>query len=256
MFTIITPVLNGMPFLPEAVHSIATESENLPIQHIVIDGGSTDGTLQWLKDNQDLGYEICTEPDHGQSDALRKGFDKAHGEYIGWLNADDILESGALKKVLKAFEENRDCVAVSGAALVINEKNEIIGSTKALPDGDLHSLLTQLQNIPQPSTFFRRDIYLRTTGINLKLDYAMDVDLWIQLAKHGPIHVLKNDVLSRVRIHQLAKTVQNKDATAREDLKVRLRHGMRWAPSTTLIFQKEPFFIPCCVRCNGSQIKR
>ena len=72
----------------------------------------------------------------------------------------------------------------------------------------------------------------------------MDVDLWLQLAKHGPIRVLKNDILSRVRIHKFAKTVQNQDATAREDLKVRLSHGMRWAPSTTIHLSKRAFLYP------------
>ena len=244
MFTIITPVLNGMPYLPDAVHSLAKESETTPIQHIIMDGGSTDGTIEWLKDNQDLGFEICLDSDNSQSEALRNGFTKAHGQFMGWLNADDILEPGAIIKVKTAFLEQRDCVAVSGAALVINEHNHIIGSTRELPDGDLNSLLTRLQNIPQPSTFFRRDIYERTPGIDLSLHYAMDVDLWLKLAKHGPVHVLKNDILSRVRIHSDAKTVKNQDATAREDLKVRLRHGMRWAPRTTLHLSKRAFAYP------------
>ena len=63
-----------------------------------MDAGSTDGTQEWLRENQDLGYELIIGPDQGQSDALQKGFSKAHGAYLGWLNADDLLEFGALKK--------------------------------------------------------------------------------------------------------------------------------------------------------------
>ena len=72
----------------------------------------------------------------------------------------------------------------------------------------------------------------------------MDVDLWLQLSKQGPVHVMKNVVLSRVRIHAKAKTVKNQDATAREDLIVRLKHGLRWAPGTTLHLSKRAFVYP------------
>ncbi|MBL92829.1 MAG: hypothetical protein CMH56_13575 [Myxococcales bacterium] len=245
MFSIITPVLNGMPYLPQAVRSVAEASEGVVVQHIIMDGGSTDGTLRWLEDNQDYGYEIVSGKDSSQSEALIKGFERAHGRYLAWLNADDLLEPDALAKVHRAFSTSDAWVAVSGAALVINGENEIIGSTKALPNGELSSLLGHLQNIPQPSTFFRRDIYNLVAGINLNLNYAMDVDLWLQLAKHGPIHVMKNEILSRVRIHDGAKTVNNQDATAREDLMVRLKHGMSLTSKNSLHLSKRGFIYPC-----------
>ena len=245
MFSIVTPVLNGMPYLPHAVRSVAQASSQIDVQHIIMDGGSTDGTLEWLQDNQDYGYEIHSGRDKSQSEALIKGFERAHGKYLGWLNADDLLEPDALLKASEAFSTSEAWVAVSGAALVINGHDEIIGSTKALPTGELGSLLGNLQNIPQPSTFFRRDVYHRVAGINPRLNFAMDVDLWLQLAKHGPIHVLKNEVLSRVRIHEGAKTVNNQDATAREDLLVRLRHGMPLASKNGLHLSKRAFLYPC-----------
>ena len=226
MFSIVTPVLNGMPYLPHAVRSVAQASSQIEAQHIIMDGGSTDGTLEWLQDNQDYGYEIHSGRDKSQSEALIKGFERAHGKYLGWLNADDLLEPDALLKASEAFSTSEAWVAVSGAALVINGHDEIIGSPRHCPPANwVHSWATYKTSLSLRPFSTGCLPPCRRNQPSIK-NFAMDVDLWLQLAKHGPIHVLKNEVLSRVRIHEGAKTVNNQDATAREDLLVRLRHGM------------------------------
>src|SRR5215212_10579510 len=117
-----------MPWLPEAVASVAAQRANVDVEHIVLDGGSTDGSAEWLRAY--AGPEIVArfEPDGGQTDALINGFELATGELLGWLNADDVLETDALSIAHQAFANNPDAAIVGGAALFIDGSGAVVGA--------------------------------------------------------------------------------------------------------------------------------
>ena len=227
-FTIVTPVLNGMPWLPESIASVARQRPSVDLQHIVLDGGSTDGSRDWLSSHQDLGYELHLEPDDGQTDALIKGFARATGELCGWLNADDVIEPGTLHRVHDLFESNPDVVMISGACLFIDQTGRVEGAMAVPGDPTFQGLLSVRENPPQPSTFFRADAYRRAGGLDRGFDLAMDVDLWLRLAQQGRYMVLSNEILARYRVHGGAKSERMATASAREDLRARRNQGMRW----------------------------
>ncbi len=118
-FSIVTPVFNGMPWLPECVESVAAQRGDVDVEHLILDGGSTDGSREWLDAHRDLGYATIFEPDAGQTDALVKGFSRATGDVFGWLNADDVLETGALIQVATAFDAAPGAVMVGGCCILI-----------------------------------------------------------------------------------------------------------------------------------------
>jgi glycosyltransferase involved in cell wall biosynthesis len=229
-FTIVTPVLNGMPWLPEAVSSVARQRDDadFEIEHIVFDGGSTDGSREWLVGHPELGCELRFQPDHGQTDALVVGFDAARGELLGWLNADDVLEPGTLKTVHDLFAESPDVVMVSGACLFIDLNGRVIGAMATPLTPSFEGLVQTRINPPQPSTFFTAAAYSQVGGLDRGLNLAMDLDLWIKLARVGRYVVLPDRVLARYRVHPQAKSERMARASAREDLKVRRRNGMAW----------------------------
>jgi GT2 family glycosyltransferase len=226
-FTVVTPVRNGMPWLPECVASVDSQRVAAEVQHLVLDGGSTDGSRAWLRDHVSPGLELVEEPDGGQTDALIRGFQRGRGEIFGWLNADDLLEAGALARVAEAFRANPDAVAVSGKCLLIDPGGAVTGVIPTPEDLTLRGLLTNRWNPPQPATFFKAEAYRRVGGLDPRLDFAMDVDLWLRLAAVGRIVGLPDEVLARFRKHPAAKTVTQIAATIREDLRVRRRHGLR-----------------------------
>ena len=229
-FTIVTPVLNGMPWLPEAVGSVARqrESAGFEIEHIVLDGGSTDGSREWLLGHPEMGCDLKFQADHGQTDALSSGFGAAKGELLGWLNADDVLEPGTLETVRDLFAASPDVVMISGACLFIDPADRVIGAMATPPSPTLEGLVQTRINPPQPSTFFRASAYSQVGGLDRGLNLAMDVDLWIRLARVGRYLVLPDRVLARYRIHPQAKSERLAWASAREDLTVRRRNGMKW----------------------------
>ena len=229
-FTIVTPVLNGMPWLPEAVDSVAAQREvgAFELEHIVLDGGSTDGSREWLKSHEDLGFRLWLEPDDGQTAALRTGFDRARGELFGWLNSDDILEPGSLETVHNVFVSGPDVVMVSGACLFIDTDGKVIGAMATPPVPTFDGLVKTRLNPPQPSTFFRASAYRASGGLDDSFNLAMDVDLWLKLAGQGRYVVLPDRVLARYRVHPQAKSERLAVASAREDLRARRRHGMPW----------------------------
>ena len=229
-FTIVTPVLNGMPWLPEAVGSVARqrESAGFEIEHIVLDGGSTDGSREWLLEHPEMGCDLKFQADHGQTDALSSGFGAAKGELLGWLNADDVLEPGTLETIHDLFAESPDVVMISGACLFIDPAGGVIGAMATPPSPTLEGLVQTRINPPQPSTFFRASAYSQVGGLDRGLNLAMDVDLWIRLARVGRYLVLPDRVLARYRIHPQAKSERLAWASAREDLTVRRRNGMKW----------------------------
>jgi glycosyltransferase involved in cell wall biosynthesis len=227
-FTIITPVFNGMPWLPDAINSVARQRATVDVEHLVLDGGSTDGSASWLAEHRDLGYELVSEPDAGQTDALAKGFARATGTILGWLNADDLLEPGALSVVAATFDAEQNAVMVSGACLFINDQGTILGAMRTPPDPTFRGLLTRRVNPPQPATFFRADAYHEAGGLDLGFDLAMDVDLWLRLARVGRYVILPQHILARYRVHPSSKSERMAAASARDDLRARRRNGMPW----------------------------
>src|SRR5450759_4513233 len=126
--TVVTPVYNGMPWLPECIDSVAEQRRDVEVEHLVYDGGSTDGSAEWLREHTSLGYEAIIGPDGGQTDALAKGFSRATGEIFAWLNADDVLEPGALKRVVDVFTADPNLAMVVGACLVIDSRGVVTGA--------------------------------------------------------------------------------------------------------------------------------
>lgn len=225
-FSIVTPVFNGMPWLPECVASVAAQRSEVNVEHLVLDGGSTDGSREWLRDHAELGYAAVFEPDEGQTDALIKGLDQATGDVFGWLNADDALESGALARVAAEFERAPELVLVGGCCVVVDEQGdyrELIGTPRS---SNFRGLVSHIDNPPQPATFFRADAYRRAGGLDRQYDLAMDVDLWLRLAQQGPIAFLPRTILARYRIHDDAKSVKAQGRAIRQDLSIRRRHGL------------------------------
>ena len=224
--SIVTPVLNGMPWLPEAVESVAGQRAEVDVEHLIRDGGSTDGSRDWLADHARLGYQVSLEEDGGQTDALAVGFDHASGDVFGWLNADDVLEPGALARVAEAFEAHPDAVIVSGSCLLIGSDGEILGAIPTPPRPEFEQLLRHPTNLAQPATFCRAEAYRRVGGLNRRYNLAMDVDLWFRLARVGRVVLLRDVVLARFRLHPNAKSVVAAAATCRQDFSIRRRHGM------------------------------
>jgi glycosyltransferase involved in cell wall biosynthesis len=282
-FTIVSAVLNGMPWLPEAMTSVERQREGrvgaggpggggrfglggrggrgsrggrggagLDVEHIVLDGGSTDGSREWLQQYRELGCRLILEKDDGQTAALRSGFDLATGELLGWLNSDDVLEPGALAEVHDVFAADPDVVMVSGACLFIDADGKVIGAMATPPRSTYEDLVRTRLNPPQPSTFFRADAYRKVGGLDTSLDLAMDVDLWLKLAKVGKYVVLPDRVLARYRVHAAAKSERLAVASAREDLKVRRRNGMRWRSQAGEELLRKGYLDPTAGRVTGA----
>jgi glycosyltransferase involved in cell wall biosynthesis len=225
-FSIVTPVFNGMPWLPECVESVAAQRADVEVEHLVLDGGSTDGSREWLRDHAAHGCVAVFEPDAGQTDALVKGFERATGDVFGWLNADDLLEAGALARVATMFEAEPDLVLVGGCCLLIDGGGAFRGLIGTPPASDLHGLLTHIDNPPQPATFFRAEAYRRAGGLDRRYDLAMDVDLWLKLARLGRFAFLPRTILARFRVHDDAKSVRAQGRAIRQDLSIRRRNGL------------------------------
>lgn len=228
--SIVTPVFNGMPWLPEAVTSVAGQraAAGFEIEHLILDAGSTDGSREWLDAHRDLGFTTVFEPDDGQTDALAKGFDRATGDILGWLNADDALEDGAVATVVRAFDREPGAVIVSGRCRQIDADGTEIGMIEPPPAASYRDLLHHPTNIAQPATFFRAEVYRAVGGVNRKYELAMDVDLWFRLARHGSVVLLRDKPLARFRLHPAAKSVKNLEGAVREDLAIRLKNGASW----------------------------
>jgi GT2 family glycosyltransferase len=159
------------------------------VEHLVIDGGSTDGTLEILRDRPDIRF--VSEPDRGLSDAMNKGIALARGEVIGWLNADDVYLPGALELVGASFAGNPEALWLTGPCRIIDAAgSEIRRPVTAYKDFFLRHYsygLHLVQNfISCPATFVHRDGFARVGGLDERFHYSMDYDLWLRLGRISP----------------------------------------------------------------------
>jgi glycosyltransferase involved in cell wall biosynthesis len=206
-------------FLREAIDSVLTQ-DYAPIEYLIRDAGSTDGTLEILTSSR-VPLNWVSEPDSGVADALRKSFDAAGGEIFGWVNSDDRLLPGAVASAVRALEEHPEAVAVYGNALWIDERGEVLGRYPTEPFN--RAQLGQECFICQPACLFRAAAYRRCGGINATLGFAFDYDLWMRLSEHGSfVHV--PETWAHSRMHAANKTLGNRREVFAESMNVIEKH--------------------------------
>ena len=198
--------------------------QNYPaLEYIVIDGGSTDGSVQVIQRRESgLAYWV-SEPDQGQTDALAKGFDRSTGEVMAWLCSDDLLLPGALDTVGRYFAEHPEVDCVFGDAIWIDAAGKPIRPKKEM-SWNRTVFLFDHNYLAQPSVFWRRSLYDRVGGLGRQWNLAMDSDLWLRFAQHTrPQHVAS--YLSCMRYYPEQKTRALKPAGRKEDEALRLREA-------------------------------
>jgi glycosyltransferase involved in cell wall biosynthesis len=221
--SIVTPSYNQGQFLEEALLSVL-QQDYPSLEYILIDGGSTDGSVEIIRRYSDkLAYWV-SENDSGQSEGLNKGFARATGEIIGWVNSDDMLEAGALRRVAGGMGNPAEARWLVGSSVICDEQGQSLFVRKA-ETIDKETFVKWLEKwFPQQSTFFTRAMFERAGPLREDLQYCMDLDLWIRMyATSEPVVI--SEVLSRYRVHGQAKCVMDQKAVANELIKVLATYG-------------------------------
>lgn len=201
LVSIITPSYNQAAYLEQTITSVLGQ-DHADMEYIVIDGGSTDGSVEIIKKYSDrLAYWV-SEKDRGQAEAINKGFAKATGEIIAWLNSDDFYLEGTVKAAVQIFEQNPDVVLVYGNMLSVDEHGKPFNALN-YKQLTLEDLLC-FQIIGQPAVFMRRSALQQAGGLDLAFHFMLDHHLWIRIAQLGRIlHVPQT--WSAARYHAEAK---------------------------------------------------
>lgn len=217
--TVVTPCLDQARFLEDAIASV--HAQDYPrIEHLVVDGGSTDGSVDVLRRHDDVRW--ISEPDDGQADALRKGFALAHGDVFGWLNADDVYLPGAVSSAVARLREG-GVGLVYGGYRVLNEDGGVAFEIPPHPF-DFALLLDAKNFVPQPSAFFTREAYEAVSGIDARYHYAMDYDLWVRIARRFGVGVV-DGILSGFRFQTESKSVTAAERFYPEMRRISRRNG-------------------------------
>jgi glycosyltransferase involved in cell wall biosynthesis len=202
-FSIITPSYNQAAYLEQTIQSVI--NQNYPaIEHIIIDGGSTDGSIEVIqKYASHISYWV-SEKDKGQSHAINKGLKLATGEIVCWLNSDDLFEPNTLNTISKFFNKNVDAQFVYGDGVIFYEGGKKQDS-QCKPGKVDQAILSCCDPLQQPSTFWRRAIHNEIGFIDESLYFTMDWDFFIRIALKYEMYYLPVS-FSRYRIHDAHKT--------------------------------------------------
>jgi glycosyltransferase involved in cell wall biosynthesis len=233
--SIVTPSYNQCHFLRQTIASVLGQEGDFQLEMLVMDGGSSDGSVELLQSIQDPRLNWLSERDRGQTDALCKGLTRASGDVVGWLNSDDLYTPGALAAVAEGFAQTPDRQWLIGRCQIVDaEGREIQRWMSRYKDRRLlrYSFPRLLREnfICQMSVFWRRD-FGREIGLpDVTLHHAMDYDLWLRMAQRGQ-PLIVDRVLSQFRWHDASKTNTVIRERFREHCAVARRHagGHRWS---------------------------
>ncbi|MCC6499617.1 MAG: glycosyltransferase [Anaerolineales bacterium] len=229
LISIITPSFNQARYLEQTIQSVL-EQDYPSIEYIVVDGASTDGSVEIIKKYERRGGVPppnitwwLSEKDSGQAEAINKGLARAKGEIVAWLNSDDYYLPSAVSSAMKVFEENSDVALVYGNMLAVDERGNAFNSL-TYKQLSLQDLLC-FQIIGQPAVFFRREALEKAGMLDPTFHFLLDHQLWIRIAQHGKIlHV--NQTWAAARYHAEAKNRAKAAEFGREAFRI-----LAWAES-------------------------
>lgn len=229
--SIVTPSFNGRRYLEATARSILSQSGPFELEWVVVDGGSTDGTVDFLGTLDDPRVRWTSEADRGQSHAINKGMDAASGDVVAWLNTDDLYAPGALAAVAGAFAANPAAQWLAGRCEIIDAGGTVIRpAVRRYKERSLrryaYRKLLRENFISQPAVFWRRDFGRRVGPLDESLHYTMDYDLWLRMGRQSPPLVLDR-VLAQFRLHRASKT----GAVKREQFDEQYRVACRYVGS-------------------------
>jgi glycosyltransferase involved in cell wall biosynthesis len=215
LVTVVTPSFNQGQFIEATICSVL-EQDYPAIEYIVMDGGSTDGTLDILR-RYSHRLAWVSAPDRGQADAINRGWQRSRGQILAWLNSDDTYLPGAIKAQVAALMAHPDVDVVYGDAIFTDQAGRPLHRYHARPFDRKRFL--HLSAIPQPSAFFRRDLLMRHGGLNARLQYALDYELFLRLMWETTF-LYTGTLVATYRLHDTSKTVDGYDRMLSEAIAV------------------------------------
>lgn len=220
--TVVTPSYNQADYLEETIRSVLNQSYSY-LEYIIVDGGSTDGSVEIIRKYSDKLAWWISEPDQGQTDAINKGFAKANGDILAWLNSDDTYLEGAISEAVDYLEANPEVGMVYGDANLINDDGNILGRFPARQT-DFRKLMRGFVHIPQQAAFFRAQLWHQVGPLDPTFYFAMDYDLWVRLSQFAPLHYHPR-LWANFRLHGGAKSLEADDRCWPEMVRVHRREG-------------------------------
>lgn len=225
LVSIITPSYNQAHFLEATIRSVI--AQDYPrVEHIVVDGGSTDGSLEVIRNYEDHLAAWVSEPDEGQTDAINKGFSMAHGEILAWLNSDDIYQPHAVSEAVAFLGTHPEVGMVYGDTNFIDEEGRMLGKFNA-QQTNYRRLRRGGVYIPQPAAFWRTSLWEEVGPLDPTFYFAMDYDLWVRFAKVTELRYVPR-LWANFRVYRDAKSFAADDQCWPEMLRIHKRERGSW----------------------------
>jgi glycosyltransferase involved in cell wall biosynthesis len=233
LVTVVTPSYNQGRFIAATIDSVL--SQDYPnVEYLIVDGASTDDTAAVVERYADR-LTFVSEPDRGQSDAINKGFRRARGRYVAWLNSDDVFLPGAISAAVAALRAHPDAGAVYGEGFQIDEAGNVLSRFAVTQRFDLWKLLNLSDYILQQTVFFRRSVFDDVGWLDESLHYGLDWELLMRIGLRHPLVYIPRD-MGAIREYPAAKSFAGGAKRAHELAAIMRRHTHKRFPPGVFVY--------------------